>query len=389
MPPQPDGPPVLRVAFNAYLLTAPALRGWTRYMVNLFAGLPRHGVRPFLYSTAPIHPDHLARLPPGTFEVRIAPPMRYLNWEQLWVPRQCRTDNIDVFHAPFNFGMPWWTHCPRVLTLHDAIDQIYYQARSEWRERWTPNALRNRLTNWSARHRAHQVITVSEHARRDLVQFLGVRPDRLSVVYEAADPEFCSPVSASKIDAVRAKWGLVKPYVFYVGGWERRKNIPFLIRGFAAARLDNVELVLAGGKDEQRAEFTKLADCLGAGDTLRLLGFVPDAELPALYAGALCFVYPSEYEGFGLQLVEAMSVGCPILAARATCLPEIIGSGGLTFSLENVEELVTLLERIASNPELRADLSLRARKRAEDFSWDRAAAETVEVYHRATDRRGQ
>jgi glycosyltransferase involved in cell wall biosynthesis len=351
-------------------------------MVNLLSALPGCGVRPYLYSNAPIHSDHLDRLPAGAFEVRIAPRMRYLTWEQLWIPRQCRADAIDVFHAPFNYGMPWSTHCPRVLTLHDAIDQVYYRSRSNWRNRWTPNSIRARLTNWAARYRAHQVITVSEHARGDLVHALGVHPNRVSVVYEAADPAFCSPVSSSKIDAVRTIWGLMKPYFFYVGGWEGRKNLPFLVRAFAATGLSDVDLVLAGGKDEQRIEFTKLANALGIGDRLRLLGSVPDADLPALYAGAHCFVYPSEYEGFGLQLVEAMAVGCPILAARATCLPEILGNGGATFTLEKVEELSALLARVATDPPFRADLSQRAMQRARDFSWERSAQGTVTVYRR-------
>ena len=90
----------LHVGFNAYLLASPDLRGWTRYTVNLLAALPAHGVRPVLYSNAPVHPDHLARLPPDSFEVRVGPPMRYLLWENRWVPRQLAADRIDAFHCP-------------------------------------------------------------------------------------------------------------------------------------------------------------------------------------------------------------------------------------------------------------------------------------------------
>ena len=91
---------MLRVGFNAYLLRDPNLRGWNRYTVNLLAALPAHGVRPILYSREPIHRDHLARLPADSYEVRVAPPMRYGVWENLWLPRQVR---IDVFHSPFNY----------------------------------------------------------------------------------------------------------------------------------------------------------------------------------------------------------------------------------------------------------------------------------------------
>jgi len=376
---------LLRIGFNAYLLSAPSLRGWTRYTVNLLAALPPHGVRPILYSMAPIHPDHLARLPLDSFEVRTAPPMRYLAFENRWIPRQLRIDSVEVFHCPMNYGLPWSTPCPRVLTLHDAIDQIYYGRRARWQDRWRPSALRTRLVNWSARRRAHRIITVSEHAKADIVGYLGVPAARVSVVYEAADPEFHFPLSPNAIEAARDKWKLNRPYFFYLGGWEGRKNVPFLVRAFAAARLADVELVLAGGKEDQRGTLTALATELGCADRLRLLGFVPDPELPALYAGALAFVYPSEYEGFGLQVCEAMAVGCPVLVSRATSLPEIAGRGGETFALDTAGELTALLQRVATDVDYRTELAFRAKVRSVDFSWDKAAAETAAIYRLAMD----
>ena len=233
-----------------------------------------------------------------------------------------------------------------------------------------------------ARTVAEHVITVSEHARGDLIHKLRLRPDRVTVVPEAADPAFLEPVNEAAKDAVRARWGLTRPYVFYVGGWEERKNIPFLLRGFAAAGLTGVELVLAGGRDEQQAELGKLAAELGIADRLRLLGFVPDPDLPAVYAAALGFVYPSRYEGFGLQLVEAMAVACPVLAARATCLPEVLGGGGETFALTDPGELAGQMKRLATDPVYRNGLSDLASRRAADFSWDRTAAATAAVYER-------
>ena len=111
---------------------------------------------------------------------------------------------------------------------------------------------------------------------------------------------------------------------------------------------------------------------------------VADEELPALYAGALCFVYPSLYEGFGLQLCEAMAVGCPCLASRATSLPEVLGDGGGLFDPNSTADLAGLLRRVASDPAFRADLSRRGRCRSGDFSWTRTAEQTVEVYRALT-----
>jgi glycosyltransferase involved in cell wall biosynthesis len=339
-------------------------------------------VEPVLYSDRPIHPEHLARLPRGSFAVRVAGVRPYLRWEQRWLPRACGLDRVDLLHAPANFGLPWSSPCPRVLTLHDAIDHVYTMPHLGPRDRWGPAALHARLALWSSRARAHRVITVSEHARGDLIGHLGLPAWKVRVTPEAADPAMLRPATADDRARVAARYGLARPYVLYVGGWERRKNVPFLVRGFAAAgpELEGVELVLAGGRDDQRGALRDLAGSLGVGDRVRLLGWVGDAELPALYAGATCFVYPSEYEGFGLQLCEAMAAGCPVLAADATSLPEVLGPGGETFDLGSPAALAGLLRRVTSDPAFRADLSRRARLRSADFSWRRTAEATAAVY---------
>lgn len=371
---------MIRVGFNAYLLSSSSIRGWPRYTTNLLAALPAHGVRPILYSIHPIHPIHLKLLPPGSYELAPSGPMKYLLWEQCWLPRRCRKDDIQILHSPINYGLPWSSPCPRVLTLHDAIDQVYYARRSRWPSRLRLSSLRSHWAHWSSRRRAHRVITVSQHAKNDLVNFLGVPESRIHVIPEAADPVFCQPVAIPTVEAVRKKWKLTRPYVFYVGGWEERKNVPFLLRAFADADPGGVDLVLAGGRPEQQAQLALLAQRLGISDRVQLLGFVPDEDLPALYKGALAFVYPSEYEGFGLQLVEAMALGCPVLAADATALPEVLGSGGETFPLDSTKPLAGLLRRLVVDEAFREDLADRGSRRAQAFSWDRTAAMTAAVY---------
>ncbi len=370
----------LRVGFNARLLFDPAIRGWNRYTINLLAELPPLGVELFLYSDRPVHPVYLDRLPAGSFTARVRERLRLPVWEHRWLPRQCGADAVDLLHSPFNYGLPWSSPCPRVLTLHDAIDFLYYRRRAPLRERYSRVGLRFALDHAIARSRAHRIITVSEHARGDIAGSLKVPAGKLSVTYEAADPNFHAPVSAEARARARSLHDLPARYVFYVGGWEGRKNVPFLVRGFAAAGLEDVSLVLAGGRREQRATLMGLAGGLGIGDRLRLLGWVEEDDLPALYAEALAFAYPSEYEGFGLQLCESMAVGCPTLAARATCLPEILGDGGATFALDDTAELTSLLRRVATDDAFRSDLSARALARSSAFSWRRTAEGTVNVY---------
>ena len=371
---------MIKVAFNARLLISPTLRGWNRYTVNLLAELPSLGVEIFLYSDQPLHESHLAKLPKNCYQVRIAPPMRYVFWEQYWLPKQCEKDKIDILHCPFNFGLPWSSPCPRVLTLHDAIDQVYYSQSKTWQQQLNVAERQTRMYHWIARNRADCIITVSQYSKKDIVKHLHIPEQKITVIYEAADARFHKPITQAERLQVRSRYDLNHPYIFYIGGWEKRKNLPFLVHAFAQANLNKVDLVLAGGKDEQCTTLVQLAESLGIADCLKLLGWVDDADLPALYAEAVCFVYPSQYEGFGLQLCEAMAVGCPVLAAKATCLPEVLGDGGETFRLDNSSELEELLIRVCTKQILREEFSDRAKQRANYYSWLNTAIATQNIY---------
>lgn len=375
-----NGERLLRIGINARLLNDPMIRGWNRYTINLLAELPAQGVELFLYSQKPVHPVYLERLPAGSYQARSCQGLRLPRWEHKWLPQQCKLDDIDILHSPFNFGLPWSCPCPMVLTLHDAIDFVYYRASQPLRQKLSGASLRFWLYHWIARKRASRIITVSQHARIDLIEFLKIPKRRINVVYEAADPSFRAPITETDRVRVRASHRLPPRYLFYVGGWEGRKNIPFLLDAFALAKVDDVSLVLAGGKPEQRSALMAQAQSLGIADRLHLLGWVEEADLPALLAEALAFVYPSAYEGFGLQLCESMAVGTPTLAARASCLPEILGEGGETFSLETPVELAALIRRVAIDPPFRSLLHQRAAKRSADFSWRLAAQQTMQIY---------
>lgn len=375
----------MKVAFNARLLSVPTLRGWNRYTINLLAELPKLGVELYLYSDRSIHPQHLARLPPDSYQIRLSSNLIYPIWEQYWLPQQCQSDRVDILHSTFNFGLPWFCPCPRVLTLHDAIDHVYYGSKSKWHQKLHPQNLQVSFYNWIAYTQTEAIITVSNYSKKDLIEHLDIPDRKITVIYEAADPNFHQEILESDRLKVRAKYNLNFPYLFYVGGWEQRKNIPFLLKAFAAAKsanpeLKTLELVLAGGLESQNSQLQALALQLNISDSVKLLDWVDEEDLPLLYDKALCFIYPSAYEGFGLQLCEAMAVGCPILAADSTCLPEILGNGGRLFNLNSIENLRDLIITINTNCQLQNDLKILAKHRSHDFSWHKASHQTFEVY---------
>ncbi len=368
----------MRIAFNARVLGDSALRGWNRYALNLISGLVELGQQIHLYSDRPFNANLLAALPLHSLVLRQSAPMNYLLWEQIWLARQCSADRIDVLHSPVHFGLPQFTAAKTVLTLHDAIEEVYYSGLGKTR------SFAQRITGaltCMARKRADHIVTVSEFSRHDLIRHLKVPESKLSVTYAAADARFHLPISNEERRRVRVKYSLPPKFVFYVGSLEQRKNLPFLLKALWAAHLPDLHVVLGGGNEAERGSLQHLASALKLGERVLTIGRVPDEDLPALYAEAQAFVYPSEYEGFGLQICEAMAVGCPVLVARATCLPEILGFGGESFSLDNPHELVSLLHLIHRDSAFREDLRRRARLRSRAFSWEQTARQTLAVYH--------
>jgi glycosyltransferase involved in cell wall biosynthesis len=351
--------------------TAEVQAGRGRYVRELLLALARledDGTRYRLYAREPWGPPPElgagagAELPRDRFawSLRGLPDPAWHAAVALAASRSCA-----AFLSTNSYLTAWMTRIPTAVVVHDLVafvDAENAQARA---------ARIERATIGRAVRRAGAFLCVSEATRRDLVARFPAAADRTRVVPLAVDPRFATPGEPARIDV---------PYVLGVGTLEPRKNLVRLIEAWAslsrAARGNHV-LALVGptGWDVDAT----LAAARAHPDDVRLLGFVSDAQLASLYAGATAFAYPSTYEGFGLPVLEAMAAGAPVVTSSVSSLPEVAGDAAVLVDPYDVRALRDALAAVLGDPGLRESLRERGRARAARFSWARTASETLAV----------
>jgi glycosyltransferase involved in cell wall biosynthesis len=231
------------------------------------------------------------------------------------------------------------------------------------------------------------VVTVSEHAANDLRHYLGVPSFRLFVVPNGVSPAFHPRPSAS-VQRVTARYDLDGPYVLSVAAHQARKNVGRVVEAFAQIRACQPDLLLAlagptlWGFPEHRERIARL----GLTKAVRVLGYVPDDDLPALYSGASAFAFPSLYEGFGLPVLEAMACGTPVVCSNASSLPEVAGDAAITVDPTDVSGLASALVSVVGDTVLAGRLRERGLARATAFTWQQAAQTLSNVYEEVIDR---
>ena len=287
---------------------------------------------------------------------------------------------VSVFHATEHL-LPRLRHVPSVFTLHDIAYLRYPQY----------HLLQNRLFLSLMMPRflaqAQRIIAISESTRREALAAYRLDPAKIEVVPEGVEPRFAPVRDAGLLADVRARYELPARFILFVGTIEPRKNLRTLLEAYAALRPNapEVGLVIAGGKGWLYADFFNQLQALGLESQVRLTGFVPDDDLPALLSAAEAFVYPSVYEGFGLPPLEAMACGTPVLCSDASSLPEVVGQAGLLLPPTDAAAWAAALQRILSDAPLRADLRERGLARARQFTWEAAAKHTLAVYKQAVE----
>ena len=303
--------------------------------------------------------------------------IRKIWWEKRLLPRKVKKDNCDILLSLYQ--------CPTVLSdatihimlVHDVIPEIFpeYLNNSRKKKYW-------KLTK-KAILEADKIMTVSSRTEKDLIRYLGVEPERISVNYIDVDEIYKKDVSDSKSKKVLKKYNLSPGYILGGGGLEIRKNVEGLIRAYHNLLESNKrtnfikefpKLVISGKLMPELSPLVtdaeKLVKELNLTQQVKLLNFVPQEDLPAIYKNALVFAYPSFYEGFGLPVLEAMNIGTPVITSKRSSLPEVGRDTTLYCHPEDGRDVEMVLRNIILNEHLRGELRRRGKERAKNFSWE-------------------
>ena len=314
------------------------------------------------------------------FEVRATLPHTPLIRIPLTLSAELRKNPVDVLHVQFT--APPFAPCPVVTTIHDLAFEHLPQT---FKRR---SSMQLRLTVRNTARRAAHIITVSEYSRRDIMETYGIAPERISVTLESAPASFAPVTDEKELARVRDLYGIEGDYVLSVGSIQPRKNLARLIAAYSTLRRARPEgklpqLVLVGKCAWLYDETLRTIKELEVSNSVILTGYVPKDHLPALYSGALFFVYPSYFEGFGLPPLEAMKCGAAVIVGNKTSLPEVVGDAALLVDPFDVNDIARAMEKLMGDASFRSHLRAKGLERAKFFDWRETARRTLAVYEKA------
>jgi glycosyltransferase involved in cell wall biosynthesis len=301
-------------------------------------------------------------------------------FEQFAFPKVCARLGADVAHVPY-WAPPLHSSIPTVVTIHDLIPLLLREYRGGPLVRFYTALVSTTAQN------AALVLTDSEASRRDILTHLHLPPERVRAIPLATDGCY-HPEPESDDAAVRARYGLPDRYVLYLGGFDVRKNVAIVLatyRWAGTAIGEGCPLVIAGRLPEKDTAFApdprRLAQEQGIDERfVRFVSPVDEADKPTLYRGAVAFIFPSRYEGFGLPPLEALACGTPVVGSNAASIPEVVGNAGVLLPPDDAEGMAGALIQLAIDDDFRAEMSRRALAQAARFSWERTAQETLAAY---------
>jgi glycosyltransferase involved in cell wall biosynthesis len=348
--------------------------GVTNYLLNLLSGISRVD-RDNTYSIFLSDPAYINRVPQArNFRVRLNT-ANALIWKNLWLPQEVKRLGIDCFHFPA-YTASFANIGKNVVTIPDVIHKV----NPDWFS-FKERILLSLPINLAIK-KADRIIAISQSTKRDIMKYYNVPDEKISVTLLAADESFRQIDEPSIKEYIKRKYAIDSDYILNIGVLFKRRNLERLLEAFSILKKNSGikhKLVIAG----PGREYFNLGEYIaryGLKQEVIYLGYIQQDDLPLLYNAALFFVYPSLYEGFGLPVLEAMSCGKAVIASKTSSLPEVVGDAGILVDPFKKEEFYQAMHRLIIDEGLRNELAMKGLKRAELFSWDSLAAETVSIY---------
>lgn len=299
--------------------------------------------------------------------------------EQVRFPELLYKEKLDLVHFT-HFNAPVFYKKPCVVTIHDLTLHFYPGKKmTSFYRRWGYKIVLRSVVS-----RAKKLISVSQNTKEDLMTLMKVPDERVEVIHEGVNKNFKPITNEEKINDVRKKYGIIKPFALYTGVWRSHKNLVNLIKAFSYMKKNehfDGQLVITGKEDHLYVEVRAVINELELEGDVVFTGMVPDEELPMLYSSAKVYIFPSLYEGFGLPPLEAMACGTPVAASKAASIPEVVGEdNAVFFDPYDPSDIADAALKIWENEALASELVEKGLARVKEFSWKKMAKEVLSIY---------
>ena len=326
-------------------------------------------------ATNPFEGDPHVSLSPS---LRIPTSLLHLSWSYLGLPQvESIIGDVDLVHG-LSYVLPRARKAKKVLTVYDLTFMLVPQTHPFSRQKFLPALVKRSVRD------ADAIIAISESTKQDILRVFHVPDHKVTVTYLGVDHSTFNPnAPRSAIEKVKKKFSITKNYIFYLGTIEPRKNVDILLRAFQEVRRRTnreFQLVLSGKIGWKVENLMKAIRALAESGDLVYTGYISEDEAAYLYNGAEVFVYPSQYEGFGIPVLEAMACGCPVIASNSSSLPEVVGDAGVLVEPNNMEELSEAIVKVLHDGGLRRALKEKGIQRAAQFDWAKMAMATRDLY---------
>lgn len=359
----------MRIAIDARMIRQGSMHGIARYVYQLLQGLrvgvSRHDFYVIINKGSPLE---TMEWPPHLHLVNANSPWISIR-EQRELPQILKRLQIDLFHAP-SFVGPVFVPCAMVMTIHDLNHMVLPQFYTLFHQMYYQIVVQRSIK------RSKYILTVSKFSKKEIVRTLALDPDKIFVTYNGVSEDYKPVEDKFYLEYVRDIYGLPERFIFCVSNNKPHKNVHQLVRAYCYSNVD-IPLVLACPTD---SNLIRIAENYGKKHLVYFSKFIEEQHLPAVYSLTDLFVYPSTYEGFGLPPLEALACGAPVVVARSSSLPEVVGDNAIFANPFDYKAIAAALESGVYDEALREQLKKKGLGHAKSFSWDQMIEKTIQVY---------